>query len=311
LKAQYHMWKLTQEGHGKAIRYCEEAIALDPQYAVAYARMAECYYSSVFQGYLNPREALPKVRAAAIKALEIDDALAEAHGSLGYLLGTCDFDWRSAESEFRRALELNPSLAYGRWTYVFFLLLPTGRLAEAMIETRRILEQDPLSPIFNVTLGYLFYLKREYDQALIQMHHAIELDPSYFTSYWMLSLICLTKGQIEEAAAAAEKACELSGHNARSLAMLGMCWSVAGRTAEARRILEQLKTRSITNYVPASAMALIYSCLGEFDLVLEWYSKAIEERDLTIICTLKTDPAFDPFRTHPRFHVLLQKMNLL
>jgi serine/threonine protein kinase/Tfp pilus assembly protein PilF len=310
LKSQYHLWKLTQEGHEKAIRYCEEAIALDPKYAFAYARMADCYYSSAYQGYINPKEALPKVKAAATEALRLDDSLAEAHCSLGYFLGTSDFDWKGAERELRYALELNPSLPYNRWAYVFFLLYPTGRLEEAIAETRLILEQDPLAPIFNVTLGFLFYLTGQFDRAITQVRHAIELDPSYFSSYWTLSIVLLTKGQIEEATAAAEKAYELSGRNSRLLGALGACRALAGRTAEARQILEELKARSSTSYVPALSMLTIYSGLGEPDLVWEWLTRAFEEPDLMLIISLKANPAYNLFRSDPRYQDLLRKMNL-
>jgi serine/threonine-protein kinase len=309
LKAQYHMYKLTQEGHEKCIEYCEQAIALDPKYGLAYGRMAGCYYSSAFQGYLNPREALSKAKSAALEALKLDDTL-PAHGVLGLIRGTCDFDWTEAERDMRRALELDPASPENRWAYVFFFLLPTGRLKEAITEMRRVLEQDPLSPLFSLSLGWLFYLTRQYDPAIAQVRHAIELDPSFFSSYWLLSGMCLQKGQLDEATAAAEKAYELSGRNSRMLGLLGSCRALAGRTAEARQILEQLKARRTTTYVPGSAVGGIYLSLGELNPGLEWCTGAVEERDLAFICTLKTDPSFDPLRSHPAFQALLRKMNL-
>jgi serine/threonine protein kinase/Tfp pilus assembly protein PilF len=310
LRASFYLSGLTQESHEKAMQYFEQAIALDPKHAPALVGMATCWFSSAAQGYLNPKEVLPKAKSAALEALKLDDALSEAHSALGLVLGFCDFDWTGAERELLRALELNPASPDVRWEYANFFLLPVGRLGEAVTEARRALEQDPLNPLYNTQLGYLFHAIRQYDLAIAQQRHTIELHPNFFFPYMYLSMTYVLKGKLSDAIAAAEKACELSGRDSRRLGMLGACLALAGRTAEARQLLEELKARRGATYVPTLPMAYIYLSLGELDQGLELFASAVEEREMGMIMVLKTEPGFDPLRSHPAFQALLRKMNL-
>jgi serine/threonine-protein kinase len=314
LKARYHLFKLTQEGREAGRTYCEQAIALDPNYALAYVVLSESYWVSAYLGFTNPREALPRAKAAALEALRLDDTIAGAHSALGTILGTSEFDWHGAEREFRRALELNPSSAIGRSSYAWWhpmcFSLPLGRVEEALTEMRGAVELDPLDPFYNSLLGYTLFAARQFEPAIAQLQHAIDLDPTFFFPYWFLSLPYAHTGRLDEAIAAAEKANELSGGNANTLGNLGKVYGRAGRIAEARQLLEALTARRRLTYVPASAFAFVHGGLGERDKALEWMATGIEERDTTLVTSLWSSPSYDPLRSHPAFQALLRKMNL-
>jgi serine/threonine-protein kinase len=314
LKARYHLLKLTQEGREAGRRYCEQAIALDPNYALAYVVLAESCFWSAFWGSTNPREAFAGAKSAALEALRLDDTIADAHSALGTVLGSGEFDWHGAEREFGRALELNPSSTAVRydyaWCYAMWFLLPLGRGEQALTELRRALELDPLDPFYNALLGCLLYLTRQFEPAIAQLQHALQLDPTFFFSYWFLSIAYALNGRLDEAIAAAEKANELSGGTAMTLGALGSLYGRAGRTPEARQLLEELKARRRLTYVPASALAFVHGGLGERDETLEWTTRAVEERDPVTVTALKIGPNYDPLRSHPAFQALLRKMNL-
>jgi len=314
LKARYHLLKMTPEGRVAGRRYCEQAIALDRNYALAYVMLAESYFWSAFWGSMDPREAFPRAKSAALEALRLDDTIADAHSALGTVLGSGEFDWPGAEREFRRALELSMSSAVVRydyaWCYAMWFLYPLGRVEQALAEIRRALELDPLDPFYNSLLGHLLYSLRQFEPAIEQLQHAIDLDPTLSFSYWFLSITYAQNGQFEEAIAAAEKANQLSGGNALTLGTLGSLYGRASRTAEARQLLDELTERQRSTYVPASALAIVHRSLGERQESLEWIAKGIEERDPIIVTALKSSPTYDPLRSHPAYQALLRKMNL-
>ena len=217
---------------------------------------------------------------------------------------------RAEERELRRALELNPSSADVRYYYATWHLQAQGRVEQALTEIRRGLEFNPLDSFFNAHVGYCLHATRQSESATAQLQHAIDLDPTFFFSYWFLSIVYVLNGRLDEAIAVAEKANALSGGNALTLGALGSIYGRAGRTAEARQLLEELTARRRLTYVPASALALVYGGLGEWDDSLEWMARAIEERDPIIVTSLKTAPAYDRVRSHPVFQALLRKMNL-
>ena len=314
LKARYHLLKMTPEGREAGRRYCEQAIALDPNYAMAHVMLAESYFWSAFWGAIDPREAFSRAKSAALEALRLDDTIPDAHSALGTILGSGEFDWPGAEHEFRRAQELNPSSAAFRydyaWCYAMWFLLPLGRLEEAMTEMRRALELDPLDPFYNALLGYLLYVTRQFEPAAAQLQHAVELDPTFFFSYWMLSVVLVVMGRFDEAVAAAEKANELSGGDAMTRGVLGCVYGLAGRTAEARRLMEELTARRRLTYVSAFALTMVHFGLGGLDESLEWTARGIEERDPGLVTTIKTARHYDPLRSHPAYQGLLRKMNL-
>jgi serine/threonine-protein kinase len=314
LKARYHLLKLTQEGREAGRQYCEQAIALDPNYALAYVVLAESCFWSAFWGATDPREAFAGAKSAALEALRLDDTIADAHSALGTVLGSGEFDWPGAEREFRRALELNPSSMAVRydyaWCYAMWFLLPLGRGEQALTELRRALELDPLDPFYNALLGCLLYLTRQFEPAVAQLQHAIQLDPTFFFSYWFLSMAYALNARLDEAIAAAEKANELSGGTAMTLGALGRVYGLAGRTAEARQLLEELTARRRLTYVPATALASVLGGLGERDESLEWIARAVEERDPATVTALKIGATYDRLRSLPAFQALLRKMNL-
>jgi len=314
LKARYHLLKLTQEGREAGRRYCEQAIALDPNYALAYVVLAESYFWSAYWGSADPRESFPRAKSAALEALRLDDAIADAHGALGTVLGAGEFDWHGAEREFRRGVALSPSRAVLRynyaWCYPMYFLLPLGRVEQAVTEMRRALELDPLDPFYNSLLGYLFFATRQFEPALAQLRHAVELEPTSFFSHWFLSILYAREGWLDEAIATAERANELSGGNAITVGNLGKVYGLANRTAEARQLLEELTTRRRSTYVPACAFLFVHNGLGERDKALEWMARGVEEHDPVLMTSLKMSPSYDSLRSHPAYQALVRKMNL-
>jgi serine/threonine protein kinase/Tfp pilus assembly protein PilF len=310
LKARYYLYKYTPESHEKCREYCEQAIALDPKYALAHAWMAEYYWVSAGLGYLNPREAMPKGKSAALEALALDDSLAEAHSAHAQCLGFCDFDWTAAEREFRRALELNPASVDARNFYFSFFLPAIGRVDEAVSEGQRVLELDPLSPQFNARLGYVLSVQGQHDRAIALAKLAVELDPNYWYACWSLALSHLYKGQLDDAISTAENGIQVCGRYPFLLMCLGCCYALVGRVAESRQLLEELKTRGRDAFVSPWVIGNLHLALGEVDQCLEWFAKAVEERDIAASITFKGDPFYAPLRPHPAFQALLRKMNL-
>jgi serine/threonine protein kinase/tetratricopeptide (TPR) repeat protein len=314
LKARYHHLKMTPEGREAGRRYCEQAIALDPDYALAHVMLAESYFWSAFWGSLDPRQAFSRAKSAALEALRHDDTIADAHSALGTVLGSGEFDWQGAEREFRRALELRLSSAVVRydyaWCYAMWFLLPMGRVEQALAEIRRALELDPLDPFYNSLLGNLLCTARQFEPAVAQLQHAVALDPAFFFSYWFLSVAYRQTGRFDEAIAAAEKANQFSGGNALTLGTLGSLYGMAGRTAEARQILEELTARQRSSYVPACTLAWALWSVGELEKGLEWIGRSIEQRDPVAVTALKSAPTYDRLRSHPVYPALLRKMNL-
>ena len=314
LKARHYLLKMTPEGREAGRRYCEQAIAFDPNYALAHVMMAESYLWSAFWGSMDPREAFAKAKSAALEALRLDDTIADAHSALGTVLGSGEFDWQGAEREFRGALASDPSSTAVRydyaWCYTMWFLLPLGRVEQALTEMRRALELDPLDPFYNSLLGCLLAYARQFEPAITQLRHAIGLDPTFFFSYWLISIAYRMNGQLDEAIAAAEKANELSGDNALTLGVLGAVYAAAGRVAEARQLLGELTARRQLTYVPASALSFVYGGLGELEETLEWIAKGIEERDPILVTPIKIAPSYDRLRSHPAFQALLRRMNL-
>jgi serine/threonine-protein kinase len=314
LKARYHLLKMTQEGREAGQKYCEQAIADDPSYALAYVVLAESYLWSAYWGSTDPREALPRAKSAALEALRLDDTIADAHSALGTVLGCGEFDWHGAEREFRRALELSPSSAAVRydyaWCYAMWFLYPLGRVEEALTEMQRAVELDPLDPFYNALLGYLLHSMRQFEPAVAQLQHAIDLDPNFFFSHLLLAVVFDVSGRLDEAIAAAEKANELSGRDTATLGALSRAYGLAGRTAEARQLLEELTERRRSTYVPASALASAHRGLGEREESLEWIARGIEERDPILVTSVKCAPILDPLRSHPAYSALLRKINL-
>lgn len=305
LKGRYNWNKTTEEGLKKAIDFFNQAIEKDPSYALAYAGLADAYTSLDWYGVLSTKEANPRAKAAAIKALEIDETLAEAHASLA-AVRQYEWDWAGAEREYQRAIGLNPNYAVAHQWYGVYLAY-MGRMDEGIAEMTRAQELDPLSLAINAQLGFLFYLARRYDQAIEQCQRTLEMEPSYEEARIYLAWIYVQKGMYEEAIAQYQK---LKGDIPDVLAMLGAAYAVSGQRGKARDVLAKLKEISQRRYVPPVFVAAIYTGLGDKDQAFAWLEKAYEDRDESFV-GLKVLPLFDLLRSDQRFADLLRRMGLV
>jgi len=310
LRGRHSVVRSTPDSLAIGKTYLDQAIALDPDYALAYISVADYYFFSSMWGFMIPSDALARARSAAMEALSRDDTLADGHVLLGTAAAIVNFDWTGAEQEFRRALELNPASPIAHAYYGFYVLRPTGRLDEALSQLRLAVELDPLSSIWHSLLAYWYHVRGQYELAIPQFQHAIELDPAWYVSHWLLAIAYESMGRIDEAIASAQTACELSGRNAMTLGILGLGYALAGRPDEARALLDELTTRRSTTYVPAFALAAICRGLGDAGGALDWLETAVEERDIIVVTGLKTEPRYIPLRAHPRYLALMRKMNL-
>jgi serine/threonine protein kinase/TolB-like protein/Tfp pilus assembly protein PilF len=308
LKGRYYWNKRGPEGIKQAIEYFQQAIERDPSYALAYAGLADCYV--VPARGLPPRERMPQAKAAARKALEIDDTLAEAHTTLARVLTVYDWDWSGAKKEFQRAIELNPRYPVAHQWYGGYLWA-MGRLDESIAENKQAQELDPLSPSSTFGLAQAFYYARKYDQAIEQFQNALKLDPSFPPVLLFLPVAYEEKGMQEEALTGFQKAITLTKGAVRSgsMAGLGHVYAVSGRKGEARTVLNELKQLAQQEYVPADNIARIYAGLGEKDQAFVWLEKAYDEHSYTI-ASLKVEPGWDSLRSDPRFADLLRRMGL-
>ncbi len=257
---------------------------------------------------LPPREAAPKAKEAASKALAFDETLAEAHAALAHVKTSYDWDWTGAEREFKRAIELNPNYATAHSWYSGYLDA-TGRLDEAAAEAKRAQEADPLSPIIGSLAGRSFYLARRYDRAIEQLRRTLEMDPNFSRAHWYLAMAYEQVGRHEEAIAESQKAVSLSGGDPAVLGQLGHGYAVSGKRAEAQKALAELKDLSRRRYVAPFNIAIIYVGLGDKAQALEWLEKAYGDRSFQLTW-IKVWPQFDSLRGEPRFQDLLRRMGL-
>lgn len=308
LKGRYYWNKRTPDGIQKAIESFQQAIEKDPSYALAYAGLADCYH--VPANPLPPRERMPLAKAAALKALQLDDTLVEAHTTLARVLFVYDWDWPAAEKEFKRAIELNPRYAPAHQWYGGYLSA-IGRFREADAEKKQALDLEPLSLIVNFEVGLALYSSRNYDQAIDQFQKTLELDANFPPPHTFLAAAYEQKGMFEEAITAFQRAMSVTQSPAKALAMagLGHVYAVSGRKTEARKILAELQRLSEHSYVQATDVALVYAGLGDKDKAFAWLNKAYEEHSFAL-SNLKVEPRFDPLRSDPRFTDLLRRMGL-
>jgi len=310
LKGRFYWNKRTEADLKRGIEYFQQAIDLDPNYALAYPGMADCYSLLGWDlfGGLAPREALPIAKAAAVRALEKDDSLAEAHNSLAWTKLVFDWDWAGAESEFKRAVELNPGYAVAHQWYAE-CLAGIGRYEEASVEAKQALELDPLSLMINILAGWILYFDRQNDQAIERFRKTLELDPNFWVAHWTLGRAYEQKMMFAEAIAELRRAIALSAGSPLSLAALGHAYAVSGQTIEAQNVLAQLKESSEKRYVSPYSIATIYAGLGEKDQAFRWLERAYEERSGWLIW-LRAEPVSDPLRPDPRFQDLLRRIGL-
>jgi len=308
LKGRYFLNQRDEAGFNKARDYFQEVIDRDADYALAYAGLADTYILLCNYGFMTPQEGFPKAKAAAMRALEIDSDLAEAHNSLGTIHLLYDWDWSAAEAEFKLALWLKPSYATAHQIYGLFLVL-MGREAEAIESLQQAVRLDPLSLVSNAVLGRVYYHARDYDLAEKQLRKTLELDSEFWLAHSFLGEVYLQKNGSEDAIATLERAVELSGGNPFALAKLGYACAVGDRENRAREILQQLEELEREGIRLSYQIALIHAGLGETDACFVWLQKAYEQRH-DFMSDLKVDPKWDPVRSDPRFAMLLKKMNL-
>jgi tetratricopeptide (TPR) repeat protein len=309
LKGRYFWNKRYEGGLQKGLEYFNQTIKKDPSYAPAYAGIADSLSILGIFAWLPPKEAFPKAKATALKAIEIDDLLAEAYTSLGWITMLYDRDWTAAEKAFKRALEIDPDYAIGQlWYALYFSYL--GRLEEATAEIIKALRLEPLSLLINVNLGFILYCKRQYDEAIEQCLKTIEMDPNYLLSYWFLGAGYMGKGMWKEAISAEEKAVALSEGSPHFIGYLGMAYAMSGQKDKARRTLNRLEKLSKERYVSNYSKAMVYLGLGEKDQMFEYLEKAYEAREPVLTLSSKVAPYFDSVRSDPRFKALLKKMGL-
>jgi TolB-like protein/Tfp pilus assembly protein PilF len=309
LKGHYSRDEGTEDGLKLAFEYFRQALERDPQYAPAYAGLADSYSRLPFYSETRPEEAFPKAKAAATKALQLDQTLAEAHASMAYVKTYYDWDWAGAEAEFRRGLELNPNYADVHHSYSRFLA-SLGRVAEARAELKRAQELDPLSLLVQANAGVISYFGREYDQAIQELQKIKELNPKFPVPYWGIGLCYEQKGMYQEAVDQLQKGIAVSGgRGANNIASLAHAYGLAGQHGEAQKILAELEKRSKKTYVSSYQIALIYLGLRQNDKAMKQLEIAYQEHS-TLLTYLKMDPRFDPLRSDPRFQDLVHRIGL-
>jgi tetratricopeptide (TPR) repeat protein len=300
-----HFWnKRGEENLKKAITYFQQALAEDPNYAQAYAGMADCY--TVLAQQLSGNEVFPQAREYALKALALDDTLAEAHTTLAGVKMNYDRDWPGAEREHQRALQLNPGYATGHQRYAYYLMC-VGRTEESLAEIKRALELDPVSLSINVSMGFRLHFARRYEQAIEHLRKTLELEPNRAQTRSRLGRVYESAGRYEEAIAEFQKARQLED-SAEILAALGCTLGFAGRSSEARAALAELQARARQQYVSPFYFATLYIGLGDRDQAFAWLNKA-EAEHAAEMSALKVNPLFDNLRSDPRFTDLLRRVN--
>ncbi len=306
LKGRYFWNRRTREMLKRAADNFQQAIDKDPAYALAWAGLADVYAVYAFDT-LPPSETIPKATEAVGKALAADETLAEAHATLGFIRSQYDWDWRRAEQEFKRAIELDPSNATARQWYSN-QLEAEGRSDEAIAESKRALETDPVSMAVGQSAGRTLYFARRYDQAIEQLHKTVEIDPNFPLAHWVLGMVYEQLTRYEDAVAELNKAVSLSGGFA-SIGELGHAYAIWGKSDEARKVMADLKDMSNQRYVAPLYIALIYAGLGDKTQALDWLEKARDDHSLLLIF-IKLWPQLDGLRKEPRFQALVRRMGL-
>ena len=302
------LWsKRGGENLRQAIGFYEQAIARDPKYALAYSGLAEAY--AILPAYTTtaPQDAYPTAKAAALKALQLDEKLAEAHTALGSLLCNGDLDMAGSISEFQRAIALNPNYATAHHWYGNGPLLALGRFDEAIAESKRAIELDPLSPIINADLGQNLYVARRYDEAIAQLRKTLEIDPTFYYAHYNLGMALQRKGDVPAAIAEYTKAQQLSDDLFVQV-LLAAAKAQSGDKDAAIQLLAELEELSQHRYVPEYPRTLLYLSLGNRDEAIRRLEQAIADHESLTITMIKDDPKLDPLRGDPRFEALVQKV---
>jgi TolB-like protein/Tfp pilus assembly protein PilF len=305
LKGRWLWNKRTEEDLNKAIEYFEQAIEEDPNYSLAYVGLADSYIVLPDYSHFPPKKGYPKAKETALKALEIDNTLAEAYPSLAMVKATYEWDWPGGERDYKRAIELNPGYATAHHWYGWHLMW-LGRLDEAIAEIKLAQELDPLSLVISRNVGQFFYYARQYDQAIEALQKTMDMDPNFSQVHLILGSTYLQMSMHEEALAEFQKEVNQSGFG---ITAIGITYAKMGRRDEAQQVLDDLLKRSKEEYVSRLGMARLYFALGENDQGFKWLDKAYEDLDGGLY-NIKVNPFYDSVRSDPRFTALLKKMGL-
>lgn len=309
LKGRFELYKMTGEGLENSRKMFDEAIRLDPNYALAYDGLAYAWYLEGFMGFRAPKEAMPKAKTAVRRAIELDESVAEAHATLGVILALYDWDWAGAERELVRSIELNGASPVCRDGYAFYFLRPVGRTEEAISETQQALSLDPLSILFRVHLAFLFYLQNKYEHSIAQFRKVLEMNPQYYLAHAMMGNVYSLAGQFDEALASYARAREADANSKFIDSLEAMTLAMAGRRQEAIALLDKITQRAASGYISPVSIAYVHTALGDADQAFENLDRAVQDRDPNLL-GLKSNPIFDPVRTDPRYHAILRKMQL-
>jgi TolB-like protein/Tfp pilus assembly protein PilF len=310
LKGRYYFNQRTQDGMTKSIGYFQQAIAKDPSYALAYSGLADDYAVLGFRGNLPSKDTLSRAKASALKAIELDDTLGEPHASLAFIAETHEWDWATAEREYKRALELNPGDARAHHWYAGYLMY-VGRFDEGIAEARQARDLDPLSlPVNNALAGRLLVAGR-YDEALKQVQKTLELDPHFAPAHQTLGWAYLRSGKNDAAIREFQQALQLSGTDDTDFVLdLAFAYATVGNRDEARRTLVKLKKEHERGLVPSGSVAILCGALGELDEAFAWLEKAYQERDPELTYLKVPGRRFEPLRHDPRFQALVRRVGL-
>ena len=310
LKGRYYFNQRTRDAMNKSIGFFQQAIAKDPKYALAYCGLADAYALLGFRGGFPSKDALSRAKAAALKAIELDDTLAEPHASLAFIAETHEWDWATAEREYKRALELNPGDARAHHWYAGYLMY-VGRFEEGIAEAKRARDLDPLSlPVNNALAGRLLVAGRV-DEALAQLRQTLEMDPHFAPAHQTLGWAYLNMGKNHEAIQEFQQALQLSGTDDKDMMLdLGFAYATVGNREEARRILAKLKKLREQGLLPSGSIGILYGALGELDEAFAWLEKAYEERDPELTYLKVPGRRFAPLRHDARFQQMVHRMGL-
>lgn len=309
LQGRYHLNQRTEEGLRKAVEFFEKAIVENAQYAQAYSGLSDAYGLLGHYGVLAPAEVWTKAASNAAWAVLQDENAAEAHTSLAHVKSTQDWDWLGAEREFQRALALDPRYPTAHHWYAMSCLGPLGRLDQACEEMMLAQALDPISSIIARDLARVHYYRQDYDAALEQCDHTIELNPHFSPAYWILGLVQEQRGDFDESAAAFQRAIRLAPQSPLMQAALGRTFALSGKQSEALRILRQLSELAERRYVSPFELASIYFALEQSDEGFQWLAKAFQDRCFELI-SLRVDPRWKSLRGNPRFQKLFDQLGL-
>jgi TolB-like protein/Flp pilus assembly protein TadD len=309
LRGRFQWNKRTRQGFERAIQYFNEAIAAEPSFAPGYAGLADAYMLFADYGGANPASAMPKGKAAALRALELDSQSAEAYTSLGLVTALYEWDWPQAGEQFRRAIALKPGYVTAHHWYSCDCLALQSRFDEALAEIELAAKLDPLSHVIHESVAYVLLLARRYDDALEKHTEVLELDSNYYKSYSGMGRIFIHKGMYGKAIELLLKGRAIGGDNPPLLGALGQAYGFAGQHAEARSVLRRLGELAIDGAVPSTAFAMVYIGLGEHERALEWLETACARREPQV-CPIKVHPGYDALRNYSRFQALLEKIGL-